>query len=200
MLSGAAVAVLAFYFGLYWAAAIFGILTVFTVFFFRDPERTADARADAVLSPADGRVISVREIDGDRNPLGAPAVKTSIFMSVFNVHVNRIPVPGTVRNIDYRPGKFLAAHREKASEANESNRILIETQDYRRIVLIQSAGLIARRIVCWVREQDDVLGGQRFGLIRFGSRVDLYLPLGSRLVIEPRQRVKAGETVIGYLS
>jgi phosphatidylserine decarboxylase len=200
VLIGAALTLLLFHVDLRYGAVLFGLLTLFTLYFFRDPKRITEPQENAVLAPADGRVISVREIDGDKNPLGAPAVKASIFMSVFNVHVNRIPVKGTIRKIDYRPGKFFAANRDEASEQNESNRILLETPDSRRIVLIQIAGCIARRIVWWVREQESVLAGQRFGLIRFGSRVDLYLPFGSRVVIEPHQRVKAGETVIGYLS
>ncbi|MBW1786093.1 MAG: phosphatidylserine decarboxylase family protein [Deltaproteobacteria bacterium] len=200
ILPGIAITFLLYYFKLPYLAFPAALLTLFSVYFFRDPRRVSDARADAVLAPADGTVISVKEIDNDRNPLGEPAVKTSIFMSVFNVHINRIPVSGTIRQITHRPGKFFAANLEKASEQNESNRILMETKDSRRIAFIQIAGLIARRIACWVEEREQASAGQRFGLIRFGSRVDLYLPLGSRMVIELHQRVKAGETIIGYLS
>ena len=128
-LAGIAVTVLLYVFGLPYLAILTGLLTLFSVYFFRDPRRVADARSNAVLSPADGIVISIKNIDNDQNPLGEPAIKASIFMSVFNVHVNRIPFSGTIREISHRPGKFFAANLEKASEQNESNRIVLETGD-----------------------------------------------------------------------
>lgn len=176
-----------------------GLFTAFTLYFFRDPERRADAGSDAVLSPADGTVIDVREVNDSANPLGRPAVKASIFMSLFNVHVNRIPIDGKIRRIAYTPGKFFAANLDKAPEQNERNRIILETKGAKQIACIQIAGLIARRIVCWVKEQEEVAAGQRYGLIRFGSRLDVYLPSGSELVVRPRQRVRGGETILGYL-
>ena len=121
-------------------------------------------------------------------------------MSVFNVHVNRAPVGGAVRAIRYKPGKFFSANLDKASQYNENNSITIELPDLRKVVIIQIAGFIARRIACWVAEGDRVLAGQRFGLIRFGSRVEVYLPSDTQIAVQKNQKVKAGETVLGYLS
>ena len=137
---------------------------------------------------------------GENNPLGQPSIKVSIFMNIFNVHVNRIPFGGTIKKISYHPGKFLSANLDKASEQNENNRVTLETVDSREILVIQIAGLIARRIACWIEKGDSVKTGQRFGLIRFGSRLEVFLPEDSRIVARVRQKVKAGETVIGYLA
>jgi phosphatidylserine decarboxylase len=176
------------------------VLSLFVVAFFRDPEREAHASGKAILTPADGRIISIEQV-GDRwSPLGTPTVKISIFMSVFNVHVNRVPISGQISEIKYRPGQFFSANLSKASEENECNRITLQTDAGHNVVFVQIAGLIARRIVCWVTEGDDVRAGQRFGLIRFGSRVDLYLPDTAEIGVQPRQKVKAGETILGYLS
>jgi phosphatidylserine decarboxylase len=120
-------------------------------------------------------------------------------MSLFDVHVNRIPAGGRISKISYRSGAFFAANLDKASEKNEQNAVFLDTRDGQRIVFVQIAGLIARRIACWVREGDEVQAGQRFGLIRFGSRVDVYLPEGSRVLVEPGHNVKAGKTILGYL-
>ena len=181
-------------------AAIFGLLSLFTLFFFRDPERMKTVTEDAVLTPADGKIIDIKDIEGTQNPLGEDAVRVSIFMSVFNVHVNRMPVGGKILKVIYHPGKFFSANLEKASAQNENNRILIETPNGHRIMVVQIAGLIARRIACWIREGDTVRVGQRFGLIRFGSRLELYLPPGCRIIARPCQKVRAGETILGYLS
>ena len=121
-------------------------------------------------------------------------------MSVFNVHVNRIPIRGTIEKITYHHGKFFSASLDKASKQNEKNEIALQTPDAKRIVFVQIAGLIARRIACWIEKGDRVSAGQRFGLIRFGSRLEVYLPEGSKTTIQVRQKVKAGKTVIGYLS
>jgi phosphatidylserine decarboxylase len=121
-------------------------------------------------------------------------------MSLFSVHVNRIPIGGKILTILYNPGKFFSANLDKSSEQNENNRITLQTGDGRRIVLVQIAGLIARRIVCWIKEGDHVKKGQRFGLIRFGSRLDLYLPDDSHIIVQPFHKVKAGVTILGYLS
>ena len=126
--------------------------------------------------------------------------KISIFMSVFNCHVNRIPLGGVIEEIDYRPGKFFAAHQDRASGQNEQNILHLKTDQGDHLTVVQIAGLIARRIVCWVRPGDRVSAGDRFGLIQFGSRVDLYLPLESRITIKRGDRTKAGLTVLGYLS
>lgn len=199
VLIGCVVTVLLFYTGLVLLSVMTGILSLFTIFFFRDPYRNNDTDSKAVLTPADGTVLDIRHIENENNPLGEPAIKVSIFMSIFDVHVNRIPIAGTVRKIMYHPGKFFRANLDKASEYNENNKVILETADSRRIVVIQIAGLIARRIVCWIKVGDQVETGQRFGLIRFGSRLEVYLPFDSRVTAQPRQKVKAGKTVIGYM-
>jgi phosphatidylserine decarboxylase len=176
-----------------------GALTLFVLYFFRDPERETGVQEKAVLTPADGKILGVWTLESGENPLGTRAVKVSVFMSLFDVHVNRIPTGGRVSRISYRPGAFFAANLDKASEKNEQNAVTLDTPDRKRIVFVQIAGLIARRIACWVREGDEVQAGQRFGLIRFGSRVDVFLPEGSRVAVQPRQKVKAGITIIGYL-
>ncbi|RLC28056.1 MAG: phosphatidylserine decarboxylase family protein [Deltaproteobacteria bacterium] len=180
-------------------ALLMGVLSLFTIFFFRDPERKNTCEERAVLTPADGTILKIERFPEGDNPLGKPAVKISIFMSIFNVHVNRIPVEGTVVKVEYHPGRFFSANLDKASKYNEKNSVTLMTPNAGPIVVIQIAGLIARRIACWVRERDEVVAGQRFGLIRFGSRLEVYLPLESRIVIRPRDKVKAGETIIGYL-
>lgn len=176
------------------------VATLFTTYFFRDPERRSKAAERAVLVPADGRVLQIQHLDEQDNPLGVPAVKASVFMSLFDVHVNRIPMSGRISEITYRPGKFFAANRDKASAHNESNSITLETHDGQRIVFVQIAGLVARRIACWIKVGDEVQAGQRFGLIRFGSRLDVYLPGKSRILAQRDNKVRAGETILGYLS
>jgi phosphatidylserine decarboxylase len=185
--------------GLVSLAIVAGAITVFVLYFFRDPERKADVQEKAVLTPADGRVLGAWSLESGDNPLGTKAVKVSVFMSLFNVHVNRIPARGRITKILYRPGAFFAANLDKASEKNEQNAVTLDTREGKQIVFVQIAGLIARRIACWVREGDEVQAGQRFGLIRFGSRVDVYLPEGSRVAVQPGHNVKAGETILGYL-
>jgi phosphatidylserine decarboxylase len=190
---------LLFYGGLYFFATIMGILGFFIIYFFRDPERISDAPDNAILTPADGRVLNIRDIKDSDNPLREPAIKVSVFMSVFNVHINRAPMSGRISKIVYNPGRFFSANLDKASEQNENNKITLDTKKGGRVVFVQIAGLIARRIVCWINEHDYVKAGQRFGLIRFGSRLDIYLPAESRVIIQPKERVKAGETIIGFL-
>jgi phosphatidylserine decarboxylase len=179
---------------------ITSVITIFVIYFFRDPERHHPKEKNAVLTPADGRILEVKHVAEKDNPLGQPSIKVSIFMNVFNVHVNRIPIEGTIKKISYHPGKFLSADLDKASEQNENNRITLETVDDREILVIQIAGLVARRIACWIDKGDIVKTGQRFGLIRFGSRLEVFLPADSKIIAQVQQRVKAGETVIGYLS
>ena len=186
--------------GLVYISILSGVIALFTLFFFRDPERRQDTDdSEAVLTPADGRILEVLRLDGNDNPLGQTAVKVSIFMSIFNVHVNRIPIGGTIEKITYHPGKFFSANLDKASKQNENNKVTLTTEDSKRIVFVQIAGFIARRIACWVKEGDHVSTGQRFGLIRFGSRLEVYLPANSRIAVQAGQHVKAGETIIGYL-
>ena len=199
VLLGCALVVVFSYLGLLILSGFSVILTLFTLFFFRDPDRNNTIPDKAVLTPADGKIIQIQHIENDNNPLGEPAVKISIFMSVFNVHVNRIPMAGTIKDITYYPGKFFSANLDKASEQNERNRITLQTRDSRDIVFVQIAGLIARRIVCWVKKGEDMQAGQRFGLIRFGSRLEVYLPGDTRITARLHQKVSAGETIIGHL-
>jgi phosphatidylserine decarboxylase len=177
------------------------VLTLWCVWFFRDPQRVIPQEADAVICPADGRVVIV---DTASPPpelgLGAERMqRICIFMNVFNVHVNRSPVDGTVERIAYRPGTFLNASFDKASELNERCSLLLRLRDGRPVVCVQIAGLVARRIVCRVKEGSSLSGGQRFGLIRFGSRVDVYLPQGTVPAVAVGQVTAAGETVIARL-
>lgn len=197
---GCFLTLLIFFLGLVYLSILAGIISLFVIFFFRDPKRKNKAPHNAVLTPADGTVLDIKHIEDTNNPLGEPAIKVSIFMSVFNVHVNRMPVGGTVEKITYQPGRFFSANLDKASQYNENNRVTLRTSDSRRIVVIQIAGLIARRIACWINEKEQVVAGQRFGLIRFGSRLEIFLPVNSKITAQPHQKVKAGETIIGYLS
>jgi phosphatidylserine decarboxylase len=175
-----------------------GLFALFALSFFRDPERVSPNGKGIIIAPADGRVLLVEEqVNG---PVVAErALKISIFMSVFNCHVNRIPLDGVIGGIDYRPGKFFAAHQPRASKQNEQNILRLHTDRGDPVTVVQIAGLIARRIVCWVRSGDRVSAGDRFGLIQFGSRVDLYLPPETRITLKRGDRTKAGLTVVGYL-
>jgi len=188
------------YFDLHILSIVTGAVGVFVLFFFRDPERKGFGDAKAVLTPADGTVVQIQNVNEEESPLGEPAVKLGVFMSIFNVHVNRIPMEGTIEKITYCPGKFFSANLDKASKYNENNRVTLQIADLRRIVIVQIAGIIARRISCWVKENDHVQAAQRFGLIRFGSRLEVYLPADSRVVAGIGQKVRAGESVLAYLS
>ncbi|MDY6909326.1 MAG: phosphatidylserine decarboxylase family protein [Thermodesulfobacteriota bacterium] len=180
-----------------WAIAtiLFLALTLLVLHFFRDPERVVTAEASEVLSPADGRVIA---IDKTREPqfTGRPCWKVSIFMSVFNVHVNRIPISGVIEGLRYRKGRFWAASTEKADRENEQSWIWIRGESGEDVVVTQVAGLIARRIVCWPSVGDRVVRGERFGLIRLGSRLDVYVPETIDLLVSKGDRVTAGESVL----
>ena len=178
------------------------ILTLWCVYFFRDPERFTPVRAGLVISPADG---VVQLIDTAAPPpeldLGAePMTRICVFMNVFNVHVNRAPADGTISRLAYRPGKFLNASLDKASDLNERMAYAMTTTDGDEIAFVQIAGLVARRIVSQVKEGDALSAGQRFGLIRFGSRVDVYLPARSQALVGVGQTALAGETVLADLS
>jgi phosphatidylserine decarboxylase len=197
---GCAVTILCAYLGLSIAAILTGILSLFTVYFFRDPERFVQADETTILTPADGKIIDIKVLENEENPLGESAIKLSIFMSLFNVHVNRVPVSGKITKIEYQRGNFFSANLDKASEQNEKNQITLQTDEGQKIIFVQIAGLVARRIACWIEEGDWVRSGQRCGLIRFGSRLDVYVPQNSRIVSKRNQKVKAGETVLGYLS
>lgn len=174
------------------------VLTTFVVAFFRDPERTTEASKEQLISPADGKVIIIEE-QFDNTYLQEQVIKVSIFMNVFNVHVNRIPFDGIVQDILYKPGQFYAADSEKGALLNERCGVVVTTSSGTRIAFVQVAGLIARRIVNWLEPKDTVQRGMRFGLIRFGSRVDLYLPVTSTVEVTLGQKVRAGETAIASL-
>lgn len=177
-------------------------LTVWCYYFFRNPKRTVPLRDGLVVSPADG-VVSLIERAAPPPELGMapdPLTRVSVFMSVFNCHVNRAPVAGTVSAVAYRPGKFFNASLDKASEHNERNGLTITMADGRRIAVVQIAGLVARRIVCWVAPGRRLETGERFGLIRFGSRLDVYLPDGVEPLVAVGQTMVAGETVLADLA
>ncbi len=182
-----------------WVLAGFGwslplwLLTVFVVQFFRDPPRPVPQDPLAVLSPADGRIVAIEHVV---DPYARrDALKISVFMNVFNVHSNRAPVDGVVREVRYFPGKFVNADLDKASEQNERNALVIDSAG-RVVTVVQVAGLIARRILCYVGAGDVLRRGQRFGFIRFGSRVDVYLPLGSHSRVSIGDKVRASSTVL----
>lgn len=175
------------------------VATGFILYFFRDPERISPEEGDVLVAPADGKVLSIIKLFDDRFTK-EHVYRVSIFMNVFNVHVNRAPFPGVVTKILYQPGSFMAANVDSAALENEYCAMFLTTTSGRRMVVVQIAGLIARRIVCWAGKGDELSRGQRFGLIRFGSRVDLYLPVQAQLEVAVGQKVKAGETVLGYLS
>jgi phosphatidylserine decarboxylase len=174
------------------------LLTVFVAWFFRDPERVSPGEPGAVISPADGRVVFSGECPPGRYNVG-PGKKVSVFMSVFDVHVNRAPVSGKVTAVRYNPGKFFTANVDKASLENEQNGVSLETPGGQTVSYVQIAGLIARRIVCRLSEGDMVRQGQRVGMIRFGSRVDIVLPASATLRVRMGDRVRAGESVVGVL-
>jgi phosphatidylserine decarboxylase len=192
-------AVLAF--GMGWSTLAFlAILAaLFIAFFFRNPRRNIPAQQNAILSPADGKIIYVGEWTEERF-LKQRALKVSIFMSIFDVHLNRAPVAGRVLERNHHPGRFLVASREKSSLLNEQNALILETEDRFKILLVQIAGFIARRIVCYADTGDTVKQGEIFGLIRFGSRVDLYLPPEVKPLVSTGQHVKGGESIIGVRS
>jgi len=172
-------------------------VNLFVINFFRDPERDVPSGENSIVSPADGRVIKAEKAFEGRL-LNSEAMKISIFMNVFNVHVNRAPVSGRVAGVSYNPGKFLNASFDKASLENEQNMILVEAANGQRVAFCQIAGLIARRIVCYVKEGDAMTKGSRFGMIRFGSRLDVYLPLECRVNVKIGDKVRAGSSTLAY--
>ncbi len=173
-------------------------LTLFCAWFFRNPRRTIPGTRGAVVAPGDGRVIAIEE-EFEPRYLKDKAIRLSIFLDVFDVHVNRIPCEGTVEGVLYQPGRFLIADRPEATLRNEQNALMLKTPSGDKILCVQVAGLIARRIVCWASAGETVQRGERFGLIRFGSRMDTFLPLGTMLRVAVGDRVKGGETVVGVL-
>jgi phosphatidylserine decarboxylase len=175
----------------YVAASVLVFLAAFVFSFFRDPERVIPAGPGAVVSPADGRVVVVT----DEENAGRAGQRVSIFLAIWNVHVNRSPAAGTITALEYRPGKFLAAMRERASVENERNVFTVST-DAGEMVCKQIAGLIARRVVSWKRAGEQVARGERIGLIRFGSRVDVWLPRGAEILVKVGENVKGGSSLI----
>ena len=183
---------------LFWLGLLF---TGFCLYFFRDPERVPPATPGLALAPADGKVVSVAQaVPPAELGLGPePRWRVAIFLSVLDVHVNRMPVDGTVTRIAYRAGAFVNASLDKASDENERNALALRLPDGRDLAVVQIAGLIARRILCDIREGDMVTAGDRFGIIRFGSRTDLYLPQGVLPLVREGQTMIGGETVIADL-
>ncbi|MBW2476316.1 MAG: phosphatidylserine decarboxylase family protein [Deltaproteobacteria bacterium] len=178
--------------------ACFG-LTLFTVYFFRNPERFPPEDPRAVVAPADGKIIFIGKVAEERYFDGAELTKISIFMNVFNVHVNRAPVSGQILDLFYNRGRFFNASLDKASLENEQAGLLIETKTGQRVLCVQIAGLVARRIVCYPEVGDSLERGMRYGLIRFGSRVDVFLPPEVDIQVALGERTVAGETVLGCL-
>jgi phosphatidylserine decarboxylase len=177
------------------------IWTLFCLFFFRDPERVPPQRPGLFVAPADGRIVSIAQaLPPPEMDLGSePRWRVSIFLTVLNVHVNRVPADGVVTRVAYHHGAFLSASLDKASEQNERNAVAIRLPNGQEIAVVQIAGLIARRILCSVRQGETVTAGARFGIIRFGSRTDLYLPVGVRPLVLEGQTMVGGETVIAEL-
>jgi len=177
------------------AALVLVVLAVAVALFFRNPERVTPSEDGIIVSPADGRIVTIIDDTSSENLEGLRLRRVSIFMSIFNVHVNRCPISGTVGRITHVPGRFLDARDPQASLVNEHNRVVVNGDDG-PIEVVQIAGKIARRIACWVREGDRVRQGERFGLIRFGSRLDVYVPEHYSFVVDIGTKVRSGETVI----
>jgi len=175
----------------YAAAVVLVLLAAFVFSFFRDPERVIPTEPGAVVSPGDGRVVVVT----DEENAGRPGKRVSIFLAVWNVHVNRSPASGTITKMEYRPGKFLAAMRERASVENEQNVFTLST-DAGEMVFKQIAGLIARRVVSWKKQGEKVARGERIGLVRFGSRVDVWIPKEAEILVKLGENVKGGSSVL----
>ncbi|TAJ22654.1 MAG: phosphatidylserine decarboxylase family protein [Nitrospirae bacterium] len=178
---------------------VLGVVALFTAWFFRNPRRIVPLLPGAVVSPGDGRIIAIAE-EFEPRFLKEPSTRISIFLNVFDVHVNRIPCEGTVEDVVYQPGRFLAANRPEATLRNEQNALMIRTPQGQKVLCVQVAGLIARRIVCWTSPGERVGRGERFGLIRFGSRMDVFLPLRATLRVGVGEHVKGGETILAELA
>ena len=182
-----------------WAGVIFLALALFVMWFFRNPHRVTPEDERAIVSPADGRIIKIEEME-ETEMLNERVRKVSIFMSVLNVHVNRAPCSGTIEEISYSKGKFFPANLDKASKLNERNSLLIKMADGGQILTTQIAGIVARRIVCWTSKGMQIQKGERFGLIKFGSRLEVFMPLSTTISVKNGDRVRAGETKIGHLT
>ena len=175
-----------------------GVITAFVSWFFRNPPRLVPQGAGLVVSPGDGKVLAVEE-EFEPRYLKDRGIRISIFLNVFDVHINRIPCEGTIEDVQYQPGLFLVASKPHATLKNEQNAVMIKTVEGAKVLCVQVAGLIARRIVWWVNPKERAVRGERYGLIRFGSRMDTYLPLGTAIKVAVGDRVKGGETILGVL-
>ncbi|HBP86705.1 MAG TPA: phosphatidylserine decarboxylase family protein [Nitrospirales bacterium] len=184
--------------GVVWLTCLMASLTLFTAWFFRNPARTIPQGGNLIVSPGDGAVVAVEQ-EFEHRFLKEPSIRISIFLNVFNVHINRIPAAGVLQDVVYSPGRFLVASRPEASAENEQNALMLRRSDGKKILCVQIAGLIARRIVCWVKPGEQVEKGERFGLIRFGSRMDVYLPHDSLIQVKVGDKVKGGSSVLAEL-
>ncbi|TFG65484.1 MAG: phosphatidylserine decarboxylase family protein [Nitrospirales bacterium] len=178
-----------------WSTCLLGSFTLFTTWFFRNPARTIPPGENMVVSPGDGTVVAVEQ-EFEHRYLKEQSIRISIFLNVFDVHINRMPVSGSVEDIVYQPGKFMMANLPEASIGNEQNALMLRRPDGVKVLCVQIAGLIARRIVSWVVPGEQVEKGERFGLIRFGSRMDVYLPQSSTIRVQVGSKVKGGSSII----
>ena len=192
ILTPALLALLALIGGWKWMALILGTVSFVFAAFFRDPERKPPGGEGLILSPADGRIVKIRRAEGK-----GTGAKLSIFLSPLDVHINRAPIEGAVEEVKYQKGRFFAAYKDEASKTNEQNVLKIVDSRRRSLTVVQVAGVLARRIMCYVKKSDSLQQGQRLGLIMFGSRVDLSLPEGAQIKVAEGERVKGGETIIG---
>jgi phosphatidylserine decarboxylase len=174
------------------------ILTLFVAWFFRNPYRVVPQGPRVVVSPGDGKVIAIEE-EFEPRFIKDRSIRVTIFLNVFDVHINRIPCEGVIEDVQYQPGLFLVASKPDATLRNEQNALMIRTVQGAKVLCVQVAGLIARRIVCWISPGDRAILGERFGLIRFGSRMDTFLPMGTAVKVTVGDRVKGGETILGEL-
>ncbi|HJT21212.1 MAG TPA: phosphatidylserine decarboxylase family protein [Nitrospira sp.] len=180
------------------AATAAGLATLFVMWFFRNPSRAVPQGSNLVVAPGDGKVIAIEE-EFEPRYLKDRSIRLTIFLNVFDVHINRMPCDGTVEDVQYQPGLFMAANKPDATIKNEQNALMIKTAQGAKVLCVQVAGLIARRIVCWVSPKERAVCGERFGLIRFGSRMDTFLPIGSVVRVSVGDRVRGGESILGEL-
>jgi phosphatidylserine decarboxylase len=179
-------------------AGVGAIATLFSAWFFRNPARVVPQGQKLVVAPGDGKVIAIEE-EFESRYLKERSIRLTIFLNVFDVHINRIPCDGVIEDVQYQPGLFLVASKPEATLRNEQNAMMIKTHEGMKVLCVQVAGLIARRIVCWISPRDRAIRGERYGLIRFGSRMDTFLPMGTTLRVAVGERVKGGETILGEL-
>lgn len=180
-------------------AAFLAGLTAFVAWFFRNPSRTVPQQSGLIVAPGDGRVLAIEE-EFEPRYLKDKSIRLSIFLNIFDVHINRIPCEGTVEDLVYQPGQFLMASKPDATLRNEQHAVMLKTPSGAKVLCVQVAGLIARRIVNWLSPGEAVSRGERFGLIRFGSRMDTFVPIGTRVRVAVGDRVRGGETILGELS